>query len=93
MSLRHAGPSEVMTPSVSIYHGNPGTIWGGVEQTFTGAEANNFGFVPKFMVVTGQSSWRGYEDFTGNSVCFTGTDILHDFDLSGMEIRSFVQGC
>ncbi len=56
MSLRYSGPADVSTPSISIYGGNPGTITGGVERTFTSLAATNFGFVPTWMVLTGRSS-------------------------------------
>ncbi len=95
MSLQYSGPAEVSTPSVSIYSGNPGTITGGVERTFTAAEANNFGFVPKWMLLSGRSSWTGFanEDFTGNSTCFTSSYLLWGLDLRNIEVRSLVNGC
>lgn len=95
MSLRYTGPADVTTPSISIYSGNPDTSTGGVERTFTSLAATNFGFVPKWMVLTGGSSWTGFanEDFSGNSTCFTGSGLMHQVILNQIERRSVIKGC
>ncbi|XP_035712157.1 uncharacterized protein LOC118437319 [Folsomia candida] len=95
MSLRFMGPMETETPSVSIYSGTTYSATGGNERTFTGLSANNFGFVPTFMVFTGRSSWTGFvnDDFSGNSICFSKSELIGYSFLQGWEIRSLVQGC
>lgn len=67
----------------------------GVERTFTTLAATNFGFVPKYLTITGRSSWTGfiYDDFSGNSTCFSTSEFIVGINVSSREIRSFVQGC
>ncbi|OXA42673.1 hypothetical protein Fcan01_22422 [Folsomia candida] len=95
MSLRFTGPLETMTPSISIYSGANFDISSGIELTFTGLSATNFGFVPKYAVLTGRSSWTGFEneDFTGNATCFETLREIEATLLGEKEIRSFAQGC
>ncbi|OXA36993.1 hypothetical protein Fcan01_28244 [Folsomia candida] len=95
MSLRYNGPLDLATPSVSIYNGTTSANLGGIERTFTGLSATNFGFVPKAIFITGRSSWTGFanEDFSGISTCFSTSELAGWGDLAGKEIRSFVQGC
>lgn len=94
-SLRFLGLSDTTTPSVSIYSGVMGNLAGGMERTFTGMAAANFGFVPSYMVLTGRSSYTGFanDDFSGNSTCFSTPDLMETFSLHGIEIRSLVKGC
>ncbi len=89
------GPLDASTVSASIYSGTTGIISGGVERTFTGSAATNFGFVPTLIVLTGRSNWTGFanEDFSGNSTCFTSTNIMENVYLDGIEVRSLVKGC
>lgn len=95
LSLRYMGPLETTTPSASIYSGSGEYFMGGVERTFTGLAANNFGFLPKFLVLTGRSSWTGFpnEDFSGNATCFSVMDIIGYINISSYGIKSLVQGC
>ncbi|OXA46082.1 hypothetical protein Fcan01_19313 [Folsomia candida] len=95
MSLRFAGPSETRKRSISIYRGLGCCYDGGMEYTFTGSSATNFGFLAKYIVLTGRSSWTGFEnaDFTGNSTCFSSSELIGHTTIYGKEIRSFVRGC
>lgn len=96
MSLRFLGPLETTTPSISIYSGADYNSAGGTERTFTGLAANNFGFIPTAISLTGRSSWTGFanENFSGNSTCFSTSELVAYLDISEiMEIRSIVQGC
>ncbi|XP_035712613.1 uncharacterized protein LOC118437575 [Folsomia candida] len=92
LSLRHMGPLETTTPSVSIYSG-PTSY--GIERTFTALAGTNFGFIPTGLVLTGRSSWTGFvnDDFTGNSTCFSTAELIGYTSLTGIEIRSLIQGC
>ncbi|XP_021967840.1 uncharacterized protein LOC110862938 [Folsomia candida] len=63
MSLRYSGPLDTSTPSISIYSGVTGNNVGGVERTYTGLAATYFGFVPTGAVITGMSSWTGFENY------------------------------
>ncbi|XP_021951949.2 uncharacterized protein LOC110848907 [Folsomia candida] len=96
LSLRYMGPLETTTPSVSIYSGpTPGAQLDGIELTYTSLAATNFGFIPTNLVLTGRSSWTGFvnDDFTGNSTCFSTTELIRYTNLAGKEIRSLIQGC
>ncbi|XP_021959262.1 uncharacterized protein LOC110855149 [Folsomia candida] len=95
MSLRYQGPLDTTTPSVSIYSGTISNYAGGIERTFTALAATNFGFVPKYMVLTGRSSWTGFfnDDFTGNSTCFSTSELVAQVYLTEITVRSLVKGC
>ncbi|XP_035707703.1 uncharacterized protein LOC110850121 [Folsomia candida] len=95
MSMRFLGPLETTTPSVSIYSGSSYDPAGGTERIFTNLAANSFGFVPTYMALTGRSNWTGFinEDFSGNSTCFSTSELVAGISLEGIEIRSLVQGC
>lgn len=79
-------------PSTVAYR----TVYG-AEETYTGLAANNFGFIPAGLVLTGGSSWTGFfnDDFTGNSTCYSAptSDIIFSVNLVGTVIKSLVQGC
>ncbi|OXA39736.1 uncharacterized protein LOC110861107 [Folsomia candida] len=94
-SIRYLGFSETLAPSISIYSGSNDSETGGIERTFTVESANNFGFIPTYLVLTGGSSWTGFsnEDFTGESTCFSTSELHVGFSPHPRIIRSFLKGC
>ncbi|OXA42524.1 uncharacterized protein LOC118438803 [Folsomia candida] len=94
MSLKHLGPLETTTTSISIFNGTSHSDLGGIERTFTGLAANNFGFLPKYLVLTGGSSWTAFDgnDFSGNATCYSSSRWV-DGIYPRTPIRSVVQGC
>lgn len=95
LSLRYLGPLDAARRSLSIYSGTNDSMSGGTERTFTSVAANNFGFTPTYLVITGGSSWTGFssEDFSGLSTCFGRAQPIAAFPLAGQVIRSVAQGC
>ncbi|XP_021967128.1 uncharacterized protein LOC110862256 [Folsomia candida] len=91
-SLRYFGPLNVTTPSISVY---PGVYAGGPEITIMAPAANNFEFLPNRVVLTGASSWTGFENnnFTGLSHCYSSTLLIQSFNSYPYPTRSIIRGC
>ncbi|OXA37157.1 uncharacterized protein LOC110862658 [Folsomia candida] len=79
MSLRYLGPLDVSTPSFSVYGGTYESNWGGEEKTFTGLRANDFGFPPKGITITGGSSWTVFSNnnYTGTATCYNSSLLIY----------------
>lgn len=94
-SLRYLGPLDTTIPSISIYSGTDSDLAGGIERTFTGLAANDFGFLPAWMLLTGRSSWTGFSspDFSGNSTCFSTSELMGGAQVDGNPMRSLIKGC
>lgn len=88
-SLRHLGPSQTDTLSLSVYESGS---WVGRELIITAPAATNFGFVATYGVASDYSSWTLYTnaDFTGASVCVAGNGGLVSRTFT---FRSATSGC
>ncbi|OXA39737.1 uncharacterized protein LOC110861027 [Folsomia candida] len=94
-SLRYLGQLETLMPSISVNSGSNDSDTGGIERTFTNLAANNFGFIPAHLVLTGGSNWTGFsnEDFTGESTCFSTSELHVGISPHPSVVRSLFQGC